>query len=67
MTIVNSLLKRHKLFHLYNKKEFYELFLKDKILDLYIISNTSGLDTCVIGKKIFTQFMVRYIIHLKLI
>ena len=54
---VNSLLKRHKLFHLYNKKEFYELFLKDKILDLYIISNTSGLDTCVIGKKnIYTVY-----------
>ena len=48
---INNLLKRHKLYHLYSKKEFYELFLKDKILDLYIIPNTSGLDTCIIGKK----------------
>ena len=48
---INRLLKRHKLYHMYTKKEFYELFLKDKILDLYIISNPSGSDTCVIGKK----------------
>ena len=48
---INCLLMRHKVYHMYTKKEFYELFLKDKILNLYIIANPSGWDTCVIGKK----------------
>ena len=47
----NALLKRYKFRKHYTKKEFYEIFLKNKVLDMFIINTISGHKTIIIGKK----------------
>ena len=47
----NTLLSRYTFRKQYTKQEFYELFLKKKILHMYIINNISNHKTIIIGKK----------------
>ena len=48
---VNRLLSRYKFHRKYSKREFFEMFIEKKILNLFIINNESENDTIIIGKK----------------
>ena len=69
---VCDLLKCYKFHTGYSKSDFFEIFIEKRILELYIIKNTSKFDTIVIGKKkttyninknIYNCFEIDYILE----
>jgi len=70
LSYTNKLLDRYKFHKKYTKKEFFEIFIEKKLLELFIINNSSGNDTIIIGKKttyrlykqIYNCFVIDYII-----
>ena len=52
-----KLTNKYKLKTFYSKRKFREIFIKNKILDLFIIENESRYKTIIIGKKIHTRLI----------